>query len=151
MIRGTCRITKCTRVIIVCGSQQSATRWSIGHINVGLTINHKAVKSRNPFIVSDMLMGIYLFIIAIVDARFRDNYKEEASTWMSSWPCTLLGALAMTSSEVCTLTLRWIPQFSICNVQLLFNGTIYNDRLRYYSAFRNLSIVTKSTYVSDIM
>lgn len=134
MIRGTYRITKCTRVIIVCGSQQSATRWSIEHVNVRLTINHKAVKSRNPFIVSDMLMGIYLFIIAIEDARFRDNYKEEASTWMSSWPCTLLGALAMTSSEVCTLTLRWIPQFSIRNVQLLFNGTIYNDRLRYYSA-----------------
>ncbi|EFN81134.1 Relaxin receptor 1 [Harpegnathos saltator] len=28
--------------------------------------------------VSDMLMGIYLFIIAVEDVRFRDNYKEEA-------------------------------------------------------------------------
>ncbi|KAL0123967.1 hypothetical protein PUN28_006051 [Cardiocondyla obscurior] len=55
--------------------------------------------------VSDMLMGIYLFIIAVEDARFRDNYKEEASTWMSSWVCTLLGALAMTSSEVSMLIL----------------------------------------------
>ncbi|XP_011707862.1 PREDICTED: relaxin receptor 1 [Wasmannia auropunctata] len=58
--------------------------------------------------VSDMLMGIYLFIIAIEDARFRDNYKEEASTWMSSWPCTLLGALAMTSSEVSVLILSFM-------------------------------------------
>lgn len=132
MIRSTYRITKCMQVIIICGSQQNATRWSIEHINVRLTINHKAVKSRKPFIVSDMLMGIYLFIIAIEDARFRDNYKEEATTWMSSWPCTLLGALAMTSSEVYTLALYWIPQFSIRNVQLLFNGTLYNDRWRYY-------------------
>ncbi|KAL6254455.1 hypothetical protein P5V15_014525 [Pogonomyrmex californicus] len=58
--------------------------------------------------VSDILMGIYLFIIAIEDARFRDNYKEEASTWMSSWPCTLLGALAMTSSEVSVLILSFM-------------------------------------------
>ncbi|KYM97124.1 Relaxin receptor 1 [Cyphomyrmex costatus] len=58
--------------------------------------------------VSDMLMGIYLFIIAIEDARFRDNYKEEASTWMSSWPCILLGALAMTSSEVSVLILSFM-------------------------------------------
>ncbi|KYN28426.1 Relaxin receptor 1 [Trachymyrmex cornetzi] len=58
--------------------------------------------------VSDMLMGIYLFIIAIEDARFRDNYKEEASIWMSSWPCILLGALAMTSSEVSMLILSFM-------------------------------------------
>ncbi|KYQ51006.1 Relaxin receptor 1 [Trachymyrmex zeteki] len=58
--------------------------------------------------VSDMLMGIYLFIIAIEDARFRDNYKEEASIWMSSWPCILLGALAMTSSEVSVLILSFM-------------------------------------------
>ncbi|KAG5326923.1 RXFP1 protein, partial [Acromyrmex heyeri] len=58
--------------------------------------------------VSDMLMGIYLFIIAIEDARFRDNYKEVASIWMSSWPCILLGALAMTSSEVSMLILSFM-------------------------------------------
>ncbi|XP_011869599.1 PREDICTED: relaxin receptor 1 isoform X2 [Vollenhovia emeryi] len=58
--------------------------------------------------VSDMLMGIYLFIIAVEDARFRDSYKEEASTWMSSWSCTLLGALAMTSSEVSVLILSFM-------------------------------------------
>ncbi|KYN34437.1 Relaxin receptor 1 [Trachymyrmex septentrionalis] len=58
--------------------------------------------------VSDMLMGIYLFIIAIEDARFRDNYKEVASIWMSSWSCILLGALAMTSSEVSMLILSFM-------------------------------------------
>ncbi|KAM0735136.1 Relaxin receptor 1 [Formica fusca] len=58
--------------------------------------------------VSDMLMGIYLFIIAIEDARFRDNYQQEASTWMSSWSCTLLGVLAMMSSEVSVLILSFM-------------------------------------------
>ncbi|XP_070166729.1 leucine-rich repeat-containing G protein-coupled receptor 3 isoform X2 [Polyergus mexicanus] len=58
--------------------------------------------------VSDMLMGIYLFIIAIEDARFRDNYQQEASTWMSSWSCTLVGVLAMMSSEVSVLILSFM-------------------------------------------
>ncbi|XP_026823955.1 relaxin receptor 1 isoform X2 [Ooceraea biroi] len=58
--------------------------------------------------VSDMLMGIYLFIIAVEDARFRDNYQQEASTWMSSWSCTIVGALAMTSSEVSVLILSFM-------------------------------------------
>lgn len=75
-----------------------------------------------------MLMGIYLFIIAIKDARFRDNYKEEASAWMSSWSCTFLGVLAMTSSEVRALTPRRTPQFAIRNVQLLFNSTVCHGR-----------------------
>ncbi|XP_051170282.1 relaxin receptor 1 isoform X2 [Leptopilina boulardi] len=58
--------------------------------------------------VSDMLMGIYLFIIALEDIRFRDNYHLEASSWMSSWSCTLIGIVAMTSSEVSVLILSFM-------------------------------------------
>lgn len=47
-----------------------------------------------------MLMGLYLFIIAIADITFRDNYNQVASSWMSSWYCTFVGLLAMTSLEV---------------------------------------------------
>ncbi|XP_033223037.1 relaxin receptor 1 [Belonocnema kinseyi] len=58
--------------------------------------------------VSDMLMGIYLLIIAVEDIRFRDNYSKEANSWMSSWSCTLVGILAMTSSEVSVLILSFM-------------------------------------------
>ncbi|XP_015113495.1 relaxin receptor 1 [Diachasma alloeum] len=58
--------------------------------------------------VSDMLMGIYLFIIGLVDVQFRDTYNQQASAWMSSWGCTLLGILAMTSSEVSVLILSFM-------------------------------------------
>ncbi|KAL2727151.1 relaxin receptor 1 isoform X1 [Vespula squamosa] len=61
-----------------------------------------------PFTVSDMLMGVYLFIIALVDLQFRDNYNKEASSWMSSWVCTFLGVLAMISSEVSVLILSFM-------------------------------------------
>ncbi|XP_043483057.1 relaxin receptor 1 isoform X2 [Leptopilina heterotoma] len=58
--------------------------------------------------VSDMLMGIYLLIIALEDIRFRDNYYLEASSWMSSWSCTFIGIVAMTSSEVSVLILSFM-------------------------------------------
>jgi leucine-rich repeat-containing G protein-coupled receptor 8 len=45
-------------------------------------------------------MGLYLFIIGLEDIRFRNNYNQEANAWISSWSCTFLGILAMTSSEV---------------------------------------------------
>ncbi|XP_017794545.1 PREDICTED: relaxin receptor 1 [Habropoda laboriosa] len=58
--------------------------------------------------VSDMLMGIYLFIIAVADMIFRDNYKQVASSWMSSWSCTFVGVLAMISLEVSVLILSFM-------------------------------------------
>uniref|UniRef100_A0A0C9Q989 RXFP1 protein n=1 Tax=Fopius arisanus TaxID=64838 RepID=A0A0C9Q989_9HYME len=58
--------------------------------------------------VSDMLMGIYLLIIGLVDVQFRDTYNQQASKWMSSWGCTFLGILAMTSSEVSVLILSFM-------------------------------------------
>ncbi|XP_017759603.1 PREDICTED: relaxin receptor 1 [Eufriesea mexicana] len=58
--------------------------------------------------VSDMLMGIYLFIIAVTDMIFRDNYNQVASSWMSSWFCTFVGALAMISLEVSVLILSFM-------------------------------------------
>ncbi|XP_048513658.1 relaxin receptor 1 isoform X2 [Athalia rosae] len=58
--------------------------------------------------VSDMLMGIYLLIIAIKDTEFRNNYNLMANDWMSSWNCTLVGILAMISSEVSVLILSFM-------------------------------------------
>ncbi|CAM1325719.1 RXFP1 (predicted) [Pycnogonum litorale] len=54
---------------------------------------------------ADLLMGIYLFVVASMDMNFRDNYNLNAHAWMSSLSCTVCGVLAMTSSEVSVLTL----------------------------------------------
>lgn len=59
-------------------------------------------------------MGIYLFIIGIQDATFRNIYNQEAHRWISSWTCTITGMVAMVSSEVSVLLLvfmsvdRWV-------------------------------------------
>lgn len=50
--------------------------------------------------VADMLMGIYLFTIAIQDLRYREMYHQYSHEWTSSLGCTLVGVVAMTSTEV---------------------------------------------------
>ncbi|XP_046628581.1 relaxin receptor 1 isoform X2 [Neodiprion virginianus] len=58
--------------------------------------------------VSDMLMGVYLLTIAAKDLQYRDVYNVMANDWMSSWGCTIVGALAMISSEVSVLILSFM-------------------------------------------
>ena len=57
---------------------------------------------------ADFLMGIYLFIIAVQDVRFRGHYREAAYDWVHSISCRLTGLLAMLSSEVSLLILTVI-------------------------------------------
>ncbi|KAB0801519.1 hypothetical protein PPYR_05873 [Photinus pyralis] len=54
---------------------------------------------------SDFIMGIYMVIIAGYDLKFRNIYNKVAHEWISSWPCTFAGVLAMVSSEVSVLLL----------------------------------------------
>ncbi|XP_052685066.1 uncharacterized protein LOC128164975 [Crassostrea angulata] len=49
--------------------------------------------------VSDFLMGVYLFIIAIADLEYRNIYGFNDGEWRYSMACTIAGLLATTSSE----------------------------------------------------
>ena len=53
--------------------------------------------------ISIFLMGVYLFIIAIIDMRYRNIYGFNDSRWRSSAICTIAGLLASTSSEASVL------------------------------------------------
>ncbi|KAG9511198.1 hypothetical protein GZH46_00237, partial [Fragariocoptes setiger] len=57
---------------------------------------------------SDLLMGIYLIIIAIVDMWYRGQYIENSDNWRQSIWCTMSGLLATVSSEVSVFTLVFI-------------------------------------------
>ena len=39
----------------------------------------------------DLLMGIYLFFIAIADLSYRDHYIDHDYHWRTSWTCELSG------------------------------------------------------------
>lgn len=62
------------------------------------TLRDRALFSRRP--VADMLMGFYLFAIAIQDLQYREVYRQYSHQWTSSLGCTFVGVVAMTSTEV---------------------------------------------------
>lgn len=73
--------------------------------------------------LSDTLMGIYLAIIAIQDFLTRDNYGKISREWISSWTCSFIGALSMTSSEVSLFILTFI-----CVERFLLISDPFNHR-----------------------
>lgn len=55
-----------------------------------------------------MLMGYYLICIAVQDYRYRGRYHSFAMKWVASWSCTIIGIIAMISSEVSLMILTFI-------------------------------------------
>ncbi len=63
--------------------------------------------------MSDLLMGIYLLIIACADIFFDDSFPMNAERWRSGITCRITGAISMLSSEasVFFITLISIDRF----------------------------------------
>ncbi|XP_064489431.1 relaxin receptor 2-like isoform X2 [Ornithodoros turicata] len=63
--------------------------------------------------LSDLLMGIYLIVIAFHDVQFRGEYIRHDYVWRHSIGCTLCGLLSTVSSEasVFTLTVITVDRF----------------------------------------
>ena len=62
---------------------------------------------------SDLLMGIYMLIIASADIYFGDNFPMQSETWRSGVTCRIAGAISIISSEasVFFITLMSIDRF----------------------------------------
>ena len=58
--------------------------------------------------MSDLLMGIYLLIIAMKDLQWQGVYFAHDYKWRSGVPCAVTGVLSMLSSEVSVLMLTVI-------------------------------------------
>ena len=53
----------------------------------------------NNLAASDLLMGIYMIVIAIADIYFGTNFPMQAEKWRTGIPCKVAGALSILSSE----------------------------------------------------
>nr|XP_034304474.1 G-protein coupled receptor GRL101 [Crassostrea gigas] len=80
---------------------------------------------------ADLLMGVYLFIIAIVNLRYTGTYGLIDYAWRHSWLCTLAGILATVSSETSAFTVFLITvdrflaiKYSISKTCLTKRGVI---------------------------
>ena len=49
--------------------------------------------------ISDLMMGVYMLIIAIADLQFGEKYFKGADRWRSSAVCKIAGVLSVLSSE----------------------------------------------------
>lgn len=58
--------------------------------------------------IADLFMGVYLLIIAIVDARWQGEYFKHDIAWRLGIGCKIAGILSMLSSEVSVLILTII-------------------------------------------
>ncbi|XP_071080748.1 G-protein coupled receptor GRL101-like [Haliotis cracherodii] len=78
--------------------------------------DRQSFKRSNDFFVanlaiSDLVMGIYMIIIASADVIYRGVYSWNDEAWRNSWVCQLAGLLASLSSEtsvmfLCIITLE---------------------------------------------
>ena len=80
--------------------------------------------------VADMLMGVYMLTIAIMDLRWRGEYFMHDIKWRSGIGCQIVGALSMLSSEVSVLILTIITLDRLISIVFPFKF----DRLTYKSA-----------------
>ena len=74
------------------------------------TVQHRLLTS---LALSDLLMGIYMIVIASADAYFGEGFPMKAESWRSSITCRVSGALSIISSEasVFFVTLISIDRF----------------------------------------
>ncbi|XP_071041862.1 relaxin receptor 1 [Parasteatoda tepidariorum] len=49
--------------------------------------------------LADLLMSVYLFVIAAYDVIFRGEYIHHETNWRHSWQCNVAGFISTTSSE----------------------------------------------------
>jgi hypothetical protein len=58
--------------------------------------------------LADLLMGVYLMVLATHDLRYRGTYLQEDREWRDSWGCDVIGIIAAVSNESSVLTLTVI-------------------------------------------
>ena len=83
--------------------------------------------------VSDLLMGIYLLIIAIKDAQWHGEYFKHDFNWRAGSVCQLAGALSMLSSEVSVVMLTLITFDRLVCVVFPFSSARLTLRKAYVS------------------
>jgi len=66
--------------------------------------------------IADFIMGIYLLIVAVYDAKFSNIYGGVDREWRSSLTCSIIGSLAVISSEASCFLLVLLTAFRLKNI-----------------------------------
>ena len=77
---------------------------------------------------SDFLMGIYLLTIAAHDASFSGFYGSEDREWRSSFRCSIIGSLAVISSETSCFLMVILTAFRLRNITKTLESVSFSLR-----------------------
>lgn len=93
--------------------------------------------------LADLLMGVYLIVIAAYDVQFRGEYIRHDYEWRHSWSCSVSGLLSTVSSEasVFTLTVITVDRF----VSIMYPLSLKRRTLKF--AFICMAVVWLTTIV----
>lgn len=81
--------------------------------------------------ISDLLMGVYLLIIAFKDVQWQGEYFKHDIAWRSGKMCECTGVLSMISSEVSVLMLTLITTDRLVCIVFPFKVRRMNRTLAY--------------------
>ena len=71
--------------------------------------------------LSDLLMGIYMLLIASADIYFGDNFPMQAETWRSGITCRIAGTISILSSEASVFFVTLISIERFLNIRYPFS------------------------------
>ena len=78
----------------------------------------------NNLAMSDLLMGIYMIIIASADVYYGEYFPVNAESWRSGVICKLAGTLAVTSSEASVLFVTLISIDRFMHIRFPFSSNM---------------------------
>ncbi|KAH9500822.1 hypothetical protein Btru_073104 [Bulinus truncatus] len=81
--------------------------------------------------VSDLLMGVYLMIIAVVDVVYADVYVVYDESWRKSFLCNFSGFLSTLSSETSTFLIGLITLDRFISISYPFNAHDTSTSLKW--------------------
>ena len=83
--------------------------------------------------VSDFLMGIYLFVIAVKSAEFSGNYCRHSQAWLQSSLCEFAGILALISSEASVFLMVLMTSYRLYGVTNPFRAEKLRCKIIYFA------------------
>ena len=118
----------------------------IGNIAVIVTRVYLNERGLQPFfivslVLSDILMGVYLVIIAYKNVEYMGEYFEHDEEWRSSISCTVAGVMSLLSSQVSLFIIAAITTERYCSIiYAVKNFATFSRKLKGLIVFSAWSI-----------
>ena len=78
--------------------------------------------------MADLLMGLYLLCLAIVNIRYSGRYASFSFTWRSSFLCRMLAMVSTMASELSLLLIVLLTFFQLVTIKFIY-GTVKHVKL----------------------